>query len=134
MLRKYGRFFNTHRVFRQYIWAWVLPTTLLWTIADFNHIDNVEQLWKVHSRRMQAQYSIIYSACIPTQLELNTLSTYSPKATSVFGTMSTQYPGTWKQSWPMKSLSPRPQNTRIPNSKQLISERQMSRMNNDKHK
>ena len=53
VLRKYGKYLGTHRIFRQYIWAWVLPTTLLWTLADFRHIDNVEQLWSVHARRMQ---------------------------------------------------------------------------------
>lgn len=59
VLSKYGKYLKTHRVFRQYIWAWLLPTTLLWTWADFEHIDNVEQLWKVHARRMQKQYQTI---------------------------------------------------------------------------
>lgn len=55
VLRQYGRFFKTHRVFRQYAWALVLPTTILATLVDLKHLDNVSELWATHSRRMNAQ-------------------------------------------------------------------------------
>lgn len=41
LLSKHGKFLKTHRIFRQYIWAWILPTTIFYTLAELNHFDNV---------------------------------------------------------------------------------------------
>ena len=57
VLRKYGQFFKTHRIFRQYVWAAVLQTLLLQLETRWNHLDNVQQLWGVHARRLHQKYN-----------------------------------------------------------------------------
>lgn len=51
-LRQYGQYFKTHRVFRHYVWAAVAPANVLWLLANEEHITNVSELWKIHSRRL----------------------------------------------------------------------------------
>jgi hypothetical protein len=52
VLRKYGTIFNTHRIFRHYIYALVLPSLWLLEAVHEDHYKNLTQLWSVHSRRM----------------------------------------------------------------------------------
>ena len=59
-LSQYGRIFKTHRLFRHYVYALVLPTTLFCSLVDMQHIDNVEKLWSIHARRMQRKYAFSY--------------------------------------------------------------------------
>lgn len=53
VLRQYGQFFKTHRIFRQYIWAAIIPTALSLAWVSEQNFCNVVQLWNVHARRLQ---------------------------------------------------------------------------------
>ena len=55
-LAQYGSRFKTHRVFRHYVHAAILPAFFFYSCTYLKHFSTIEQLWAVHARRMQAGY------------------------------------------------------------------------------
>ena len=53
LLNQYGNFFHTHRIFRHYIWAAVLPITLLHLKVHWDNRTDLFHFWSVHARRIQ---------------------------------------------------------------------------------
>jgi hypothetical protein len=85
-LKQYDRFFKTHRIFRQYLWSLILPTTLFTGLVDLKYLNHTEHLWAVHARRMNQQYLINYICRITTDPEN---SEYPEEL----------LPGSWIGSW-----------------------------------
>lgn len=57
LLRQYGLYFKTHRVFRHYLYTLLLPVPacLLWN--NYQYTNHVEYLWAVHLNRKNAGYA-----------------------------------------------------------------------------
>lgn len=56
VLKQYGTYFKTHRVFRQYLYTLVLPVPLLVFINFRKFLNHTETLWTVHANRLNEQY------------------------------------------------------------------------------
>lgn len=56
IFRQYGHFFKTHRLFRQYLYALVLPYAVFTDCVNYSWLNHTEAFWAVHSRRMNAKY------------------------------------------------------------------------------
>eukprot|EP01017_Pseudomicrothorax_dubius_P001133 TRINITY_DN0_c3630_g1_i4.p1 TRINITY_DN0_c3630_g1~~TRINITY_DN0_c3630_g1_i4.p1 ORF type:complete len:191 (-),score=49.76 TRINITY_DN0_c3630_g1_i4:92-664(-) len=52
IFREYGLRFKTHRLFRQYLYVWLLPQIWAWDSTDFKHFTMIESLWAVHANRL----------------------------------------------------------------------------------
>jgi hypothetical protein len=51
VLREYGHFFKTHRIFRQYLYTLVIPPIVAHDLVALNWADHLEVSWKVHVNR-----------------------------------------------------------------------------------
>lgn len=52
ILREYGRFFGTHRVFRHYLYTAVVPITLAYYFSHRAFVNPVNNLWAIHANRL----------------------------------------------------------------------------------
>ena len=60
-LKEYGSFFKTHRLFRHYMYALILPTFVFTGVVDWGYIKTVESLWATHARRLNQGYFNVYN-------------------------------------------------------------------------
>jgi hypothetical protein len=51
-LKQYGSVYKTHRLFRQYLLAAVLPSSLGWLYQKRLYYYHIDHLWTVHSKRL----------------------------------------------------------------------------------
>jgi len=54
-LAKFGKFFKTHRLLRQYIWVAILPYTLAYSYNNYFFLNQTEKLWQIHASRLNAK-------------------------------------------------------------------------------
>eukprot|EP01016_Furgasonia_blochmanni_P042085 TRINITY_DN554_c0_g1_i4.p1 TRINITY_DN554_c0_g1~~TRINITY_DN554_c0_g1_i4.p1 ORF type:complete len:220 (-),score=72.00 TRINITY_DN554_c0_g1_i4:149-808(-) len=55
VLREYGLFFKTHRLFRHYLYAAVVPITFAYFSLNHQFFPHVETLWNIHVNRLNQQ-------------------------------------------------------------------------------
>jgi len=49
---KFGRFFKTHRILRQYIWLGVVPFIVGNFYTNYFFLNQTEKLWGIHAERL----------------------------------------------------------------------------------
>ena len=59
-LSQYGKYLKTHRLARQYLWAAIIPSATAYCMTQWLFLNNTENLWSVHARRMNQKYNIFY--------------------------------------------------------------------------
>lgn len=52
LFREYGLFLQTHRVFRHYLYALILPPVYAFYRLKSKYYTHVEHLWIVHANRL----------------------------------------------------------------------------------
>ena len=60
IFKEYGTYFKTHRIFRQYLFALIVPPVLFTDYQNWSALGKTESLWATHSRRLNAKYGYLY--------------------------------------------------------------------------
>ena len=54
---RFGKFLNTHRLLRQYLWIAIFPYVFATFYTNHWFSNQIEALWAVHAKRLNDRYS-----------------------------------------------------------------------------